>query len=104
MGTLKKRIADPTEIRQSECSQSGHEPPRRRDLFFALPDSVRARRPERRAAYFKQSGLYVYRRDLLLQLSRTCPSVHSNRPNAWNSCVRLKTAIASAWSKRNTSL
>ena len=70
MGTLKKRIEDPARNHRSERGEGGDRPRRRRDLLFALPDSLRARdRAAARRAYFKHIGLYVYRRDFLLGYS-----------------------------------
>ena len=76
MGTLKKTHRGPARDRRSERGEGGDRPHGRRHLFFALPDSLRARRGPRRASprYFKHIGLYVYRRDFLLEYSDACRS------------------------------
>ena len=69
MGTLKKRIEDPREIGRSERGQGGHRPRRRRDILFALPNSLSPGSGIRPPAHYKHIGLYVYRRDFLLDYS-----------------------------------
>ena len=64
MATLSKRIEDPAEIADPNVVKVVTNLVRRRNLFFALSDSLFAR--DGRAAHYKHIGLYVYRRDFLL--------------------------------------
>ena len=71
MATLKKRIEDPREIDDPNVVKVVTDADRRRDLFFALSDTVpeTGSREPGGAPYFKHIGLYVYRRDFLLGYS-----------------------------------
>ena len=92
----------PREIGRSERGQSGDEHSGRRDLFFSLSDSVRARRAQRIALVLQAYWVCMCTGAIFCSPIRICRWVPSSRPNGWSNCGRSKTDIASAWWKPNT--
>ena len=95
MGTLKKRIEDPREITDPNVVKVVTDQRRRRDLFLALPDSVRAGkiRPARLTSNTSGctfiSGISCWR-------IRLCRWVRWKPRNGWSNCARWRTGIAYA--------
>ena len=101
MGTLKKRIDDRAEITDPNVVKVVTDHAGQRALFFALAHSLYTReRADPRLT--SNTSDCTSTGAISCSAIPICPSARSNKPSAWNSCARSKTASRSAWSKPST--
>ncbi len=74
MSTLRRRIEDPADFAQPERDQGRRRSRRLRALLLARADPATRARTAWPAPAWRHVGLYVYRRECLLELSRLAPT------------------------------